>query len=210
MPSERFLNLPEEKKKRIIGAALKEFARVSYDEISINRIIQDAGIPRGSFYQYFEDKADLQIYMLTGFRDCLKKETELYLKEEKGDLFDFFRDALAEIVKAGMSETYINVCKNVFSQLSYGGPCKGNEIFAKDGQLLFEQIIHHMKDKYYKEYSIEKLTLVWEILLQLLKEAIVRIFLLEEPQSVVIEKYQRKIKIIEFGMKAEETENAQV
>ena len=50
MPSERFLHLPEEKKMRIIKAALKEFARVSYDEISINRIIQDAGIPRGSFY----------------------------------------------------------------------------------------------------------------------------------------------------------------
>lgn len=207
MPSERFLNLPEEKKKRIISAALKEFARVSYDEISINRIIQDAGIPRGSFYQYFEDKADLQMYMLTGFRDYLKKETELYLKEEKGDLFDFFQDALAAIVKAGTSETYINVCKNVFSQLG-GGECKGNEIFAKDGQLLFEQIIHHMKDKYYKEYSIEKLTLVWEILLQLLKEAIVRIFLLDEPQSVVIDKYQRKIKIIESGMNVKETENA--
>ena len=46
MPSERFLNLPEEKKKRIIKASLKEFSRVSYDDISNNRIIQYAEIPR--------------------------------------------------------------------------------------------------------------------------------------------------------------------
>ena len=44
MPSERFINLPQDKKKRIIDAALKEFARVPFQEISINRIIQDAEI----------------------------------------------------------------------------------------------------------------------------------------------------------------------
>ena len=52
------VKIAEEKKRRIKKAALKEFARVPLEEISINRIIRDAEIPRGSFYQYFEDKQD--------------------------------------------------------------------------------------------------------------------------------------------------------
>lgn len=208
MPSERFLNLPEEKKKRIIKASLKEFARVSYDEISINRIIQDAEIPRGSFYQYFEDKKGLQTFLLEGFRTRLKEEVRLYLDEEKGDMFCFFKDSLAEIVKTGMGDEYKDVCKNAFSQLRYARPCPAEEIFAEDGRHLFVEIVEKMKEKYYKDYSMEELTLIWEILLQLIKEAVVRIFLLEEPEDQVIEKYHKKIAVIEAGMKVKEKKNA--
>lgn len=208
MPSERFFNLPEEKKKRIIKAALKEFARVSYEEISINRIIQEAEIPRGSFYQYFEDKQDLEIFLLEGFRDRLKAGVNMYLDGEKGDLFGFFKDALSEIVQVGMSDEYKDVCKNVFSQFRYAGSCPGKEIFGEDIKHLFVIVVEKMKERYYKNYTLEEMTIVWEILLQLIKEAVVRIFLLEEPQDQVIERYHKKIAVIEAGMKAEETKNA--
>ena len=59
MPKETFLKLPEEKKDKIIKAAKKEFARVPFEQTSIKNIVEDADIPRGSFYQYFESKEDL-------------------------------------------------------------------------------------------------------------------------------------------------------
>lgn len=207
MPSERFLHLPEEKKMRIITAALKEFARVPYDEISINRIIQDAGIPRGSFYQYFEDKQDLQLFLLEGFREQLRKKVQPYLEEEKGDVFRFFQDALPEIIKVGMSYEFKDVCKNTFSQLRYDGKCPGNEIFAEDIKWLFQEFMVRMKDKDNRDYSMEDMILVWEMLLQLIKEAIVRIFLFEESVNEVIERYQKKISIVEAGIKTKETKN---
>ena len=58
MPKETFVKLPEEKKDKIIKAAKKEFARVPFEQTSI-KIIEDADIARGSFYQYFESKEDL-------------------------------------------------------------------------------------------------------------------------------------------------------
>ena len=42
MPTERFYRLPKEKSEAIRLAAIREFKRVSPDEASINRIIQDA------------------------------------------------------------------------------------------------------------------------------------------------------------------------
>lgn len=59
MPKETFFNLAEEKKEKIINAAKKEFKRVPLEQASIKNIVEDAGIARGSFYQYFESKEDL-------------------------------------------------------------------------------------------------------------------------------------------------------
>lgn len=64
MPSETFLKLPEEKRRRFLDAAWKEFTSYSYVDASINRIIQEAKISRGSFYQYFTGKHDLFLYLL--------------------------------------------------------------------------------------------------------------------------------------------------
>ena len=65
MPKETFFNLPEDKRQRIIELALAEFAENDYDTASISRIVAQAGIAKGSFYQYFENKEDLYTYLLT-------------------------------------------------------------------------------------------------------------------------------------------------
>jgi AcrR family transcriptional regulator len=59
MATARFENLPEEKQSQILDAAAEEFAENSYETASINRIIELAGISKGSMYYYFEGKADL-------------------------------------------------------------------------------------------------------------------------------------------------------
>ncbi len=64
MPKDTFINLSEEKKKRIFDAAVKEFSTRRFSDASINQIVKNAGIPKGSFYQYFADKEDIYLYML--------------------------------------------------------------------------------------------------------------------------------------------------
>lgn len=64
MPKETFFNLPEEKQNLICEAALEEFATHPFRHASVNRIVRRAGIAKGSFYQYFEDKTDLFRYLL--------------------------------------------------------------------------------------------------------------------------------------------------
>ncbi|GIV62791.1 MAG: TetR/AcrR family transcriptional regulator [Chloroflexota bacterium] len=59
-----FLNLDEEKRERILTAALKEFSTQPYENASLNRIVAQAGIPKGSLYQYFSDKKDLYFYLI--------------------------------------------------------------------------------------------------------------------------------------------------
>lgn len=63
MPTPTFFNLPEEKRQRIVEAAMEEFAQHSFSCASIASIIERAQIPRGSFYQYFDGLKDLYKYI---------------------------------------------------------------------------------------------------------------------------------------------------
>lgn len=80
MPTATFFHLPEEKRRRLMDAAWAEFTHVPFADASINKIIQTAGIPRGSFYQYFEDKRDLFDYLVRPvqqyFFDLARQEVE--------------------------------------------------------------------------------------------------------------------------------------
>ncbi len=63
MPRPRFHKLPAEQQEAILGAALEEFASHGFNEASLNRIIDEAEISKGSMYYYFDGKEDLYAYV---------------------------------------------------------------------------------------------------------------------------------------------------
>ncbi|MEG0295727.1 MAG: TetR family transcriptional regulator [Clostridium sp.] len=87
MPTQTFFNLQKDKQNKIIDVSKKEFSNYSFYDASINRIIKDAGIARGSFYQYFENKEDLFIYILDKYKSSM---LEWILKNFKGEKYDIF------------------------------------------------------------------------------------------------------------------------
>lgn len=73
MPQETFFNLPDSKRKLIISAAIHEFSIANYNTASINQICKKTNIAKGSFYQYFADKLDLYVYIMTlGIEEKIK------------------------------------------------------------------------------------------------------------------------------------------
>jgi AcrR family transcriptional regulator len=64
MPTKTFNNLAERKRNKIIEASLKEFSLNKYSSASINNIVKNAGVSKGSMYQYFDNKKDLYLYLL--------------------------------------------------------------------------------------------------------------------------------------------------
>lgn len=59
MPRPRFHKLPPEKRRAILDAAGEELAKHGFDKASLNGIIARAGVSKGAFYYYFDDKVDL-------------------------------------------------------------------------------------------------------------------------------------------------------
>lgn len=99
MPKETFHNLPEEKRKKITDAFLREFALHPYDKASLSSVVKSLGIAKGSVYQYFDDKLDLFIYLI---EECsaVKMKYIGHLRRKNFDNFwTYFRALYEEGVK---------------------------------------------------------------------------------------------------------------
>lgn len=74
MPKSTFFRLPDERRERLVREAIAEFADRTYAEASLSEIARRASIPKGSFYQYFDDKLDLYRWLLTDEVPRCKRE----------------------------------------------------------------------------------------------------------------------------------------
>lgn len=115
MPKETFYRLSDEKRERIMAAAEREFLENSFEAASINRIIKEAAIPRGSFYQYFEDKKDIFLYIVNTHKNEAFGFVESFIKDSDGDVFSFMRKAIDFMISAECSEK-VEGMKRIFSQ----------------------------------------------------------------------------------------------
>ncbi|HLV10542.1 MAG TPA: TetR/AcrR family transcriptional regulator [Halanaerobiales bacterium] len=82
----KFHNLEKEKQERIINAALKEFTQNSYQKASTNEIIKEAGISKGSLFNYFKSKKDLYLFL---FDYVIKVINEIFSEVDYNET-DFF------------------------------------------------------------------------------------------------------------------------
>lgn len=62
----RFAKLPAHQQQSIVQAALDEFAAHGFHDASLNRVIEAAGISKGSLYYYFDGKEDLYVHVTRG------------------------------------------------------------------------------------------------------------------------------------------------
>lgn len=116
VPKITFFNLPEEKKQTLVNALKKEFSRVPLYNASISNIVKTAQIPRGSFYQYFEDKEDAFFYLLNEMVSSIKYNFGFLLKKHNGDLFDSLIEFFQLMIE---EEADVNFLKNAFLNMTY-------------------------------------------------------------------------------------------
>lgn len=143
MPTQTFFNLPDEKRERIIEIALKEFATYTYGKASLSNIVAQAGIAKGSMYQYFEDKKDLYLYLL----DLAAKEKIAYIEKGVDSEADFFT-ALEQIILAG-------------TRFSLENPRLGRvmaNIMGASGEVVLQEVLaqaQRMSVEYFKQMLIK-------------------------------------------------------
>ena len=89
--SNSFENLNNQKKQRIINAALAEFAQKKYDYASTNSIVKKAQIGKGMLFHYFGNKKNLYIYLYKYVRKVMDNEICSQIDISKGDLLSILR-----------------------------------------------------------------------------------------------------------------------
>lgn len=117
MPKITFLNLNVEKRDKIKKAIINEFSRHTIAKASISNIVEEAQIPRGSFYQYFEDKEDALKYIIDESIKIEKEEIKNSLKRNNGDIFATSIDIFKYVSKRSYNDTDMMLCHNIIQRL---------------------------------------------------------------------------------------------
>ena len=205
MPTERFLRLPKEKIEAIRIAAAKEFIRVPLEEASINRIVHDADISRGSFYTYFEDKQDLLKWLIYAQAEQHFKNYIERLRENGGDLWDMLENVFDRgmdlMERAGLIDIFQNLTKSTkFMDIFRGGPesdpqvCRENQKFM---ELLYENI-----DQDKEPISREALNELIEMHMVVFIMSLKRFFRDGGDREEATEYYKRHIHMLHYGIGA--------
>ncbi|MGD9505749.1 MAG: TetR/AcrR family transcriptional regulator [Syntrophobacteraceae bacterium] len=85
---ETFKNLEAEKQRKVLDAAIEEFADHGVREASMNRMVQKLGIAKGSLFQYFGNKDGL-FHFIFDYAVELVRQSLRQVKRETADA-DFF------------------------------------------------------------------------------------------------------------------------
>lgn len=97
MPKTTWDNLPEEKRRRVLEAAMREFGRHGFSGGSLNVIAREAGVAKGSLFQYFHDKLELFAFVCDACSERVRDHMVARL-EAHADLalFDLLRAVFAD------------------------------------------------------------------------------------------------------------------
>jgi len=82
-----FLNLNQDKQKKILEVCIHEFAERGYENASTNTIIKEAGISKGILFHYFQNKRSLFLYIVDYCFQEVLEEYKKYPLTETGDIF---------------------------------------------------------------------------------------------------------------------------
>jgi AcrR family transcriptional regulator len=104
MPRPRFNKLTREKQEWIIEIAAKEFAAEGFEGASLNRILELAGISKGSAYYYFDDKVDVFLTVVQRYLSEVTGSIEALALDQLD--IDNFWSRLAEVYRQQWAYAY--------------------------------------------------------------------------------------------------------
>ena len=206
MPKETFLKLSKEKQQKVINAAKKEFARVPIENVSIKNIVEEADIARGSFYQYFESKEDLLIYILKENSEKLNIKLKNEVSKTNGDIFKlyiFLYDSMLE-------EFTGNSDQDLFKQIFVNLKSSDENIFDIVKNIKPKNIIDYYEqiDKTnLKIESYEDLIIVCDMLSAITRRALIKNFKNKSKEDCRA-MFLKEIEYLKHGIEKKEEKDA--
>jgi AcrR family transcriptional regulator len=137
MPTETFLKLAEEKRNAFIEIALKEFADHNYDTASINRIIKELNIARGSVYQYFTDKLDLWLYLKAYSEQQKLKHIQSLDRSKYPDFWTYYEDLFTKGITFDIEQP---LCSRFLYRIAYKESSKDVAEYINNWQVKAREI----------------------------------------------------------------------
>ncbi|WP_404456234.1 TetR/AcrR family transcriptional regulator [Oceanobacillus kapialis] len=201
MPTLTFYNLPKEKKQKLVAAAEQEFSRVPVYEASIANIVKQAGIPRGSFYQYFEGKEDAYFFLLN--MQAQKRQHIFYslLKEHRGNLFKTMTEMYAILLKEIPGQENLQFLKHAFLNRSHRVEQSLSEMFSYgDDKEMVSSLKDHLNMTLLNIESDSELAHLMQIIIAVTMRNMMEKFSGNLSDKQALENYKTELTMLQRGL----------
>ena len=196
MPSDTFLRLNDEKKSKLLEASFKEFSLNNFNDVSINKIIKEAGISRGSFYMYFVDKKDLYFYLLEQYSEILIDNMKEDLIRNNGDLFKMFQDNIKESYETFKSNN-INFFKKSLENITIMEESK--KTFGFRDERLLRELIPNINLSLLNDNAKHHIEVIFAINMHLLMVTLIKLLRNSNLDEKILNDYYEQLNILKFG-----------
>ncbi|MFJ5762375.1 TetR/AcrR family transcriptional regulator [Neobacillus sp. NPDC093182] len=201
MPKQTYFHLSKDKQETLMEAAKQEFSRVPLHEASIANIIKSAGIPRGSFYQYFEDKEDLFYYLLNQLSVKSHLRFLSVLKEKNGDLFESFIATFQFMLEVHRNPEHKNFFKNVYLNMNYKHEkTLANNVYEENQKTQYFNTIKLIDTTKLNIQDEQELHHVLKILMGVTFQNLVQLFVKEYTDEEALKNYLVQIDLLKRGL----------
>lgn len=186
---------------KIVGASMCELSRVPADKISINKIIKTAGISRGSFYQYFEDKSDLLDYILSNWKGRLQTCFKRNLEKYNGKLFEMTEAIYEEIILLGRDENNLKIMKNFLLGMKFTKNDRLNfmKLFDISESFLNDIFLPYVNQNNFRDVSENFVRVIIDVICLLMKQSFTDVFSDYENLEMYKKDFYIQLDIIRHG-----------
>lgn len=175
MPTETFLNLPEEKRKRITEVLIHHFASRRYLEVNLDEVARECRIAKGSLFQYFKDKGEMYLFAVDEAFNRFMVLAESF-DFKKGSIFEYY-------------ETYFESSLEFFLR-------------EEDAYFLLERAFFYndspFREKFLNEYTQKTHKVVLELIIENQKNGFIRKDIEPEFLALFLEAVSLKFKTYFF------------
>lgn len=197
MPSERFLRLPEEKQRVIFSAAMDEFIHVPYDKVSINKIIQKAGISRGSFYTYFEDKGELLSFVLEDTGKQWREFGMKCLRESNGNFWRMLEKMLSFGIEFCKTNDMVKFHQNLL--MYQENHLLGFPLDEKEHSAVETEFYENTDLSEFRDTSLEYYVMVLEQMVVAMILSVAWFYKQPDKEKQIKERFRKRLGIIRYG-----------
>lgn len=204
MPKSTFLNLPNEKKQRLIEILLENFSARHISQVKVADIVEDMGMSRGAFYKYFEDLEDAYTYTIQYYSIQIHRDILKYISQNKQDFFQGIENYLAWCSELEQKSSYWQAIRFLTRSDDFINHQR-TKPSAESGRLkewfkLLKANGFHITSE---EEAISFLYFVMDLVINSLTDYIANDWTTDE----LLQDYRYKVKWLQKGLKTERSES---
>ncbi|GIO99586.1 TetR family transcriptional regulator [Paenibacillus lautus] len=210
MNIEMFERLPQEKQEKILQACLDEFAAYGFDAASTNRIVKQAGIPKGSLFQYFGGKESLFLYMI----ERIESENERISRDQIEAIpSDFFEAIIHLFVKdleyLKSSPKVVQLMRIIISQPLHPVYQKAQALGGQENSGQFREIISAIpRDQIRDDIDFEDVIKIISVITEAMEHRMNKLVIASEGSleqmrrelEVIIQDFREFFAMLRFGV----------